>query len=185
MPMPAATASRGVASRIGVPSRTISPASGMTRPARMFISVDLPAPFSPRTPSTSLAASDSDTSSLATTPGKLFVTPRSSSRGARATATPGPGSANRWQIAHLAGFDIGQKRLHLGLVLRRNRTVELAVARKADAILIEAQQVVLGFDAAIKNLGDRHLQVDVEIDECRGHNCVRSEGRTVERRSDH
>src|SRR5688500_9176311 len=48
----------------------------------MFISVDLPAPFSPRSACTSPARRSKSTPSLATTPGKRFVMPLSSRRGA-------------------------------------------------------------------------------------------------------
>src|SRR4051812_49983358 len=47
----------------------------------MFISVDLPAPFSPRSVCTSPRRSWKSTWSLATIPGKRFVIPRSSRTG--------------------------------------------------------------------------------------------------------
>src|SRR5215210_5265999 len=50
----------------------------------MFMRVDLPAPFSPRSPCTSAFASSKSISSFATTPGNRFVIPRSSRRGASA-----------------------------------------------------------------------------------------------------
>src|SRR5215213_6434143 len=50
----------------------------------MFISVDLPAPFSPRSACTSPARSSKSTSSLATTPGNSFRMPSSSRRAASA-----------------------------------------------------------------------------------------------------
>src|SRR5690242_1516456 len=52
----------------------------------MFESVLLPAPFSPSSACTSPAAAAKSTPSFATTPGKRFVIPRSSSA---ATAAPG------------------------------------------------------------------------------------------------
>ena len=55
MPMPRAAAACGSAMRRGTPSSTTRPSSGWTRPIRTFISVDLPAPFSPSTPCTSPA----------------------------------------------------------------------------------------------------------------------------------
>src|SRR5947207_4200412 len=48
----------------------------------MFISVDLPAPFSPRSACTSLRRRSKSTWSLATIPGKRLVMPRSSRTGA-------------------------------------------------------------------------------------------------------
>jgi hypothetical protein len=48
--MPAALAAAGLPKRTGLPSNVIRPSSGWTTPAMTFISVDFPAPFSPRTP---------------------------------------------------------------------------------------------------------------------------------------
>jgi hypothetical protein len=45
--MPRSTASLVEASRTGSPSSTSSPPEGCSTPERIFISVDLPAPFSP------------------------------------------------------------------------------------------------------------------------------------------
>src|SRR5581483_11279567 len=50
----------------------------------MFISVDLPAPFSPRRACTSPARTSKSTRSFATTPGKRLVIPRTSRTGASA-----------------------------------------------------------------------------------------------------
>ncbi|MCY1248583.1 hypothetical protein D9M72_620280 [compost metagenome] len=47
MPMPAAIASPGPRKVTALPSTRISPSLGSYRPYRTFISVDLPAPFSP------------------------------------------------------------------------------------------------------------------------------------------
>src|SRR5262245_57603847 len=49
------------------------PASGRWTPARTFIRVDLPAPFSPTTASTSPGETESDTPSSACTPGKCLL----------------------------------------------------------------------------------------------------------------
>ena len=46
--MPAACAAAGVAKVTSLPSIVMRPASGATTPAITLISVDLPAPFSPR-----------------------------------------------------------------------------------------------------------------------------------------
>src|SRR5579859_240131 len=58
--MPRSSASRGFLSCRRSPRQWISPASGWTMPARIFSSVDLPAPFSPM----SAWASPADTSKL-------------------------------------------------------------------------------------------------------------------------
>ena len=46
--MPAALAAVGDANVTGSPSSSMRPSSGVTTPAMILISVDLPAPFSPR-----------------------------------------------------------------------------------------------------------------------------------------
>src|SRR5262249_49941867 len=57
------------------------PASGRTRPERIPMSVDFPAPFSPSRQWTSPRRTLNVTSSFASTPGYAFVTPTSSTRG--------------------------------------------------------------------------------------------------------
>ena len=47
--MPAAPAAAGDANDTDLPSSSTRPSSGATTPARILISVDLPAPFSPST----------------------------------------------------------------------------------------------------------------------------------------
>ena len=67
--MPAAMAPVTVIASRATPSTRIEPALGATTPPRIFISVDLPAPFSPTRPMTSPGATERLTSSRATTPG--------------------------------------------------------------------------------------------------------------------
>ena len=81
MPTPRAMASAGDARRVGRPSISISPASGCRWPNAMFISVDLPAPFSPRTTWTSPARTSKSMSALATTAPNRFHIPRRASAG--------------------------------------------------------------------------------------------------------
>src|SRR5262245_48067379 len=50
-------------------------------PAKIFMSVDLPAPFSPTTARTAPARTSSETRSNARTPGKLLLTSRTSNSG--------------------------------------------------------------------------------------------------------
>ena len=78
--MPASSESRGRFGRNGWPPRRISPRSAGNTPARIFISVDLPAPFSPTMPSTSPPSSEMLTSDRARTPGKPLEMSRISSR---------------------------------------------------------------------------------------------------------
>ena len=51
-----------IANEIVLPSSAIEPWSGGVAPARIFISVDFPAPFSPQTASTRPASIANDTS---------------------------------------------------------------------------------------------------------------------------
>src|SRR5689334_8773158 len=78
--MPWALESLTPPSTTGWPSMLISPSSGGCTPPRIFISVLLPAPFSPISASTSPARSESETPCSATTPGKRLVMPRILSR---------------------------------------------------------------------------------------------------------
>src|SRR4051794_39408452 len=61
----------------------------------MFISVDFPAPFSPRSACTSPRRRSKSTWSFATIPGKRLVMPRSSRTGASAAAMRGDSMAPR------------------------------------------------------------------------------------------
>src|SRR6266446_2997288 len=61
----------------------------------MFMSVDLPAPFSPRSACTSPRRRSKSTRSFARTPGKRFVMPRSSRTGVSGSATVGGDSTER------------------------------------------------------------------------------------------
>ena len=76
--------------RLGVPRRTkrhwkpveeISPASRAQAPLSTRISVDLPAPFSPRRTWTSPRSSSKSTASSAVTPGNRLLMPRICSSG--------------------------------------------------------------------------------------------------------
>ena len=69
MLMPLERASLGLRIAISWPLIFTTPASGLTAPKIIFISVDLPAPFSPSTAWISPGITVSDTSLLATTPG--------------------------------------------------------------------------------------------------------------------
>src|SRR6476646_7255291 len=66
---------------ISTPFTTIEPESGFTMPARRFLIVDLPAPFSPTSATTSPGATSKLTSLTAVMPPNRFVT--------RSTATAG------------------------------------------------------------------------------------------------
>ena len=79
MPMPAVMASPGPAKCWTASSSRISPSSAWYRPYSTFISVDLPAPFSPRRQWISPGSTVRSMWSLATRAPKRLVMPRSSS----------------------------------------------------------------------------------------------------------
>src|SRR5579863_2845669 len=81
MPMPSRSASCGDAIVTSRPSIAIVPASARCAPARIFINVDFPAPFSPTSANTSPERRSSETSFSARTPGNDFPMPRISSSG--------------------------------------------------------------------------------------------------------
>src|SRR5580692_2525231 len=72
IPIPARRASCGVRSWTGFPSKRISPESAWYAPARIFMSVLLPAPFSPMKACTSPGQTRSPTLLRTRTPGKLL-----------------------------------------------------------------------------------------------------------------
>src|SRR6218665_2490428 len=71
--MPFEVASRGLRITNGLPLSVIAPASWRYAPVNSFISVDLPAPFSPIRPTISFGLISMLTSSRASTPGKRLV----------------------------------------------------------------------------------------------------------------
>src|ERR1700722_13770787 len=73
--MPARWASWGVAKATGFPNSSISPASAPCAPDKTLSSVDLPAPFSPRSAWISDGPTSRWTFSSASTPGKRLLTP--------------------------------------------------------------------------------------------------------------
>src|ERR1700691_3569096 len=68
------------------PPDHIAPASGTTSPDRIFINVDLPAPFSPRMPMTSPEFTLKSIASLAIGAPNLLLTPFTSNRAVVAAA---------------------------------------------------------------------------------------------------
>jgi hypothetical protein len=81
MLIPSACAARTSPSATGRPSQSSTPASGRRAPERMAMRVDLPAPFSPATAWTSLAARARVTSCRAACPPKRFEMPCTSRSG--------------------------------------------------------------------------------------------------------
>src|SRR5690242_20466761 len=81
--MPRSRASRGLANWTRAPSYQISPWSGWWTPAIALIRVDLPAPLSPASASTSPGKRSKDTRSSAATPPKCFDSSRADRIGCR------------------------------------------------------------------------------------------------------
>src|ERR1700681_4556600 len=76
MPIPSRSAVRGPSIATLLPSIVISPESAGCAPARIFIRVDLPAPFSPTSACTSPATTSNVTPSSARTPANVFTMSR-------------------------------------------------------------------------------------------------------------
>ena len=85
---------------IGSPPIFISPESGLTSPKTAFRRVDLPAPFSPSSATTSPALTDKEILSLARTPGYCLETPVIS-RSALITIVPSRMVVLQQQVAEL------------------------------------------------------------------------------------
>src|SRR5919202_3556241 len=107
----------------------------------MFISVDLPAPFSPSSACTSPRRRSKSTWSLARTPGKVFVIPRSSSTGRSAsiagdsTSKGGLESPPFDTCKRVASLLEDGRRLELALHDLRPERVDLPHHRRPDAPL--------------------------------------------------
>src|SRR5579871_6011698 len=167
--------------RTSRPSTRMRPASGCTMPARMPISVDFPAPFSPSRQWTSPRRSANEMSSLARTPGKDLQMPSNSTAGvcsevgasrvgsgwaggtgwlSRARA---PGSLVQ-QGRHLAlGGGVGNADLAAldaalrGHDLRPHAGRDVARLQQRDAAVGERQVVALLTERAILDLLDERL----------------------------
>src|ERR1017187_10355324 len=156
-PIPSARASAMWRIVTGRPSNQISPASAWWTPPRIFISVDLPAPFSPMSATTSPCPTDRLTSSNASTPGKRLVMFLSSSRDA--------GMA----LPAAEFLQLGRERIHAGLVDGQGGHDDLLVGRDHRLVAVEhpvhqmnrlvAELVGLlndrGEDRALANTGER------------------------------
>ena len=106
--MPACCACSGWLNVTCSPATSMVPASGWWTPASSFISVDLPAPFSPTRPSTWPARSSRSASASTVWPAKLLVSPR-----ARSTTVALVGVGGRQRV----GVDV-RGRAHLATVAR-------------------------------------------------------------------
>src|SRR5581483_6430210 len=144
----------------------------------MFMSVDLPAPFSPRSACTSPPRRSKSMASLARTPGNDLVTLRSSSTVAVGTALsmsddcsgrasrPAPNVAPFLDAAegcgHLdrAGDDLRLERVHLRDERLRYRRVDLA---DAHAVVLEREQQV-GPAERLSFLRGLHREEDAGVD---------------------
>src|SRR5215470_9968587 len=139
MPIPAAIASRGAWPARRRPLKAITPASGVTIPKRMFISVVLPEPFSPRRPTMRPGATSRSIERFACTEPNDFEIPCMRSIVAPCTLVTmeeGSDAAARVFLDGLdlevAGGDLLLDRLQLGRVRRGHGGIERAVRRVAE-----------------------------------------------------
>ena len=100
---PAACASWRPWNRRAVPRTRISPVSGSWTPARILISVDLPAPFSPTRQWTSPARRSRSTPRRAWTPGNRFSMALSSRTGSMVMASVGRVEGGAWPEVQTRG----------------------------------------------------------------------------------
>src|SRR5919112_5153369 len=183
MPMPAAMASRGLRNVRAVPSTRISPSSGWSRPYNWFISVDLPAPFSPSSACTSPGSTVRSMWSLATRSPKRLVMPRSSSLSFSQPSTPRSWSCG-WPYAGFlrhcanhnskigggslrgvgrldldgAGDDVLLQLVHLGLEAGIDLAVEVVVRGQRDPVVLQLAEVALvGVERLALGAGDHGL----------------------------
>src|SRR5262249_1705008 len=103
------------------------PRVGRYSPYAMFISVLLPAPFSPTTATTSPFATASEISSQATVSPKILVSPTSSSRGALGPVETGPIGAGPWEEGAPALTSLDRGRPEALELLERGGHLDLAV----------------------------------------------------------
>src|SRR5918992_2765489 len=128
----------------------------------MFISVDLPAPFSPRSACTSRRRISKSTWSLATTPGKTFVMPLSSRRGVSSIGERGGGGTGPPPREACLRHGLGDRDLpvddHLLLLLDLVEEGLLDLVRdlaEPDAVLREAERGQAALELAGGGLLDR------------------------------
>src|SRR5215469_4751443 len=179
MPMPALIASFGERMRTGLSSRRISPSSGCIRPYSTFISVVLPAPFSPSSARISPGCTTRSMPSLATRPPKRLVMPRSSSftrpppsrtpqTALRPAGRLGHKAADRLtqyllsvrdldralrEWLNLAALDLRLERVQLGL--QRGRDVELVERSKHRAAVGQRADIGAALERATLRGQDR------------------------------
>src|SRR5580692_6431801 len=185
--MPARVASATVRLAWSRPSMRIVPALGAVTPPRIFIIVDLPAPFSPIRPSTSPRSTRRLTLSSAVTPGYVLVIPDSSSSVSairRFLPARSPAARGRRGLVR-AGCLLAEQRLqfrgevsHVRLVDHLGRDDQLAVGRNPRLVAlqrlddVDRRQVAelerllhdRGLDGAIGDAAQRAL-VFVEADD--------------------
>src|ERR1700722_20322902 len=136
--IPASSASRGLwGAKTSLPS-LMAPPSDWCTPAKIFMRVDLPAPFSPTTPSTSPSSSERDTSLRTGTPRNALETRSISRRCGNAPPRPFE-SLSPSAFGHLIGPEavglhfravdilLGQKDMRPEFVLRDLRLVAVEI----------------------------------------------------------
>src|SRR6267143_361929 len=175
MPMPAASASRGVWPSSRCPSNSMRPASGRTIPKRMFIRVVLPEPFSPRSPTMRWAGTTSSISRFARTEPNDFEMPVMRSIVAPAQRRLGAAAGVLLHGLHLqlARGELLLEAVELGGHARGHGGVERALLRVPQVGAARGRGVV-----AIGHVDVGPLLVDV------GQHTLRGDGGVAERAPD-
>src|SRR5262249_16406786 len=107
MAIPAARASRAERKRVSCPSSRMRPENSGCTPAMIFISVLLPAPFSPTRPWISPGESAKSTPRSASTPPKVLLIPSSSRMGEELAGTGGSIQAVIFHPLHAGRIRLG------------------------------------------------------------------------------
>src|SRR3954453_3051607 len=185
MPIPARLAAIGSGISIPAPVSRIVPALGWWMPARMFISVDLPAPFSPQMTCTSPGRTSRSTCASATFPPKDLAMPRRLRSGS-GPLMGSPGSCGRRASAAGArtvpislerGVDLEAAAHHLGLGLVDLRLDlggnQLVIVDQADPLVgqaVDLERAELGLPAL--DLLDRIIDRVADLLDHRGNDVV-------------
>src|SRR5918992_1647916 len=163
IPTPAACAACGCANETSSPSIRIVPRSGWCTPASTFISVDLPAPFSPTTAWISPASQSRLTPCSTSTPRKLLRMSRICSSGAMARSDlhPAAGLGGREHGVDDAGAAraVGEQRQPLG---RRAGDRGVAVGDEQVEAVEVALRVAGGREREPRGVGGERRRVAVD-----------------------
>src|SRR5689334_6195160 len=167
--MPSARASSGESIVTSRPSKRISPASGGWTPASALTSVDLPAPLSPTSATTSPGNTVKFAPRSARTRPKLLTMRRASSRGSAMSAPSrrdGDGGERVGALEQARG-DAGEQRRAAGAGLGDRRRLDVAEARLGGVERLVARPAPGDDDPATRS-GDRVDPGELRLHAARG-----------------